>query len=113
MAKIQRPGAKLPATGGARGGTPWGRSASGHGAQAAPVVHLLTLAQADTTAQKFSWKVGIERGGAAEEAEICKEEPHIPGKEVLNFCKRAMNVHQKAPRIACTHLVCASAPGCK
>jgi len=112
MAKIQRPGAKLQATGGACGGTPWGRSANGHGAQAAPVVHLLTLAQADATAQKFPWKVGIERGGAAEEAEICKE-PHIPGKEALNFCKRALNVHQKAPRIACAHSVCASTTGCK
>jgi len=49
LAKIQRSGATLRATGGARGGTPWVRSASGHGAQAAPVVRLLTLAQADAT----------------------------------------------------------------
>jgi len=54
MVKIQRPGATLRATGGARGGTPWGRSTSGHGAQAAPVtvVRLLTLAHADATARR-------------------------------------------------------------
>jgi len=46
MVKIQRPGTTLWATGGPRGGTPKGRSASGHGAQAAPVVCLLTLARA-------------------------------------------------------------------
>ena len=34
MATMQRPGATLRARGGPCGGTPWGRSASGHGAQA-------------------------------------------------------------------------------
>jgi len=46
MVEIQRLGATLQATGGAHGWTPRGRSASGHGAQAAPVVHLLTLEHA-------------------------------------------------------------------
>jgi len=46
VTKIQRPGTTLRATGGPRGGTPWDRSASGYGAQAASVVRLLTLAHA-------------------------------------------------------------------
>jgi len=46
VTKMERPGTTLRATGGPRGGVPWGRSASGRGAQAAPIVHLLTLAHA-------------------------------------------------------------------
>jgi len=42
--KMQRPGATLRATEGPYGGAPWGRSASGHGAQVAPFVRLRTLA---------------------------------------------------------------------
>ena len=44
MTKMQRPGATLQATGGPCSGVPWCRSASGRGAQAAPVVQLRTLA---------------------------------------------------------------------
>jgi len=46
VTRMERPGTTLQATEGPRGGVPWGRSASGRGAQAAPVVHLLILAHA-------------------------------------------------------------------
>jgi len=44
MAKIQRPGAILRAREEPRGGAPWGKSTSGHGAQAASVIYSRTLA---------------------------------------------------------------------
>ena len=43
MLKMERPGATLRARGKPCSGTPVGRSASGHGAQATPVVRLRTL----------------------------------------------------------------------
>jgi len=52
MTKIQRPGATLRATGRPCGGAPWGRSASGRGAQAAPVVRLRTFAQTGATVRR-------------------------------------------------------------